>query len=442
MKIKGLLFFLFLVGQTYSQSNIYYFKDINSSLTYKNIEKQDFKLLEKQILEKHSDATYWFKVPANKTDLSYVFKIVTIRANNARAFQNLKELKKLDYQRYSSFKFFRKNATYIKVHSNYGSYFPVELNTAANEELQEKKQLLLNGFYYGFAFLVILFSINYFYFFKDISFLYHGLLLFSLTNSFILSDGMLFFFNVDEKNIEFFILLNYALIAYFSSKFANSFLLVDIYYPKVKKYAYIIGVSISLLVIFYLIFKRNELYVALSILTAILLLIYWFIGVLLFKKNTHTKLFTFSYVILLFSGIDFFVLKNLGISLFETDAINLKVGGFIQIIVLSFAVIYREKDLRKYNYFMKKDIIKFSKEIKQLTMQDDVEKPRKDNLKNLSIREREIFDLIVTSKTNKEIANEINISVNTVKFHVKNIYGKLEIKSRKEALKIENQVNH
>ena len=117
-------------------------------------------------------------------------------------------------------------------------------------------------------------------------------------------------------------------------------------------------------------------------------------------------------------------------------------GGFIQIIVLSFAVIYREKDLRKYNYFMKKDIIKFSKEIKQLTMQDDVEKPRKDNLKNLSIREREIFDLIVTSKTNKEIANEINISVNTVKFHVKNIYGKLEIKSRKEALKIENQVNH
>lgn len=32
---------------------------------------------------------------------------------------------------------------------------------------------------------------------------------------------------------------------------------------------------------------------------------------------------------------------------------------------------------------------------------------------------RYIFKLIVLNKTNKEIANDLNISVNTVKFHVK-----------------------
>ena len=35
------------------------------------------------------------------------------------------------------------------------------------------------------------------------------------------------------------------------------------------------------------------------------------------------------------------------------------------------------------------------------------------------------------------ISAELNISVNTVKFHIKNIYEKLNIKSRKEALNID-----
>ena len=139
----------------------------------------------------------------------------------------------------------------------------------------------------------------------------------------------------------------------------------------------------------------------------------------------------FSFAISLFSGLDFFVLKNFGVSLFETNATNLKIGGFMQIIVLSFAVLFREKDLRKYNFFMKNEIRKFSKEIKHRTIQEEALKV---DLNNLSLREREIFDLIVCSKSNKEIAAEINISVNTVKFHVKNIYLKLDIKNRKEAL--------
>ena len=439
MKFKVLLLFLFFVVSTFSQSEIYYFKDANSSLSYRNIAQEEFKPLNKQVLEKHSDATFWFKVPANKTDLNYIFRIKSIRATNAKAYQNLSEIKKLNNQRYSSFKFSRGSPIYIKVSSNFSSYFPVELNTVEDATFEEKIQLLIDGFYYGVAFLVILFSINYFYFFKDNSFLYHAFLLASLTLSFILSDGILHLFAVDEKNIEFLILLNYVILTYCSSKFANGFLLLDDYYPKVKNYTYVIGGAIILFVILFLIFKKNDLYIILGILTSIILLIYWFLGVLLFKENTHTKLFTFSYVIILFSGIDFYVLKNFGISLFETNATNLKIGGFIQIIILSFAVIYREKDLRKYNSLMKNEIIKFSEEIEQLTIQEE---PIKIKLDVLSFREREIFNLIVSSKSNKEIAAEVNISVNTVKFHVKNIYGKLNIKSRKEVLTLKKVIKH
>ena len=223
----------------------------------------------------------------------------------------------------------------------------MELKTEEDFYYKEQLNLILNSFYYGIAFLVILFSINYYYFFKDKTFIYYAFLLISLTFSFLISDGMLTFFNIDYKIIKILILLDYVLLAYFSSKFSNSFLLVENFYPKVKKYVYAIGVNIILFVFLFLILRKNELYVILNILVFILLFTYWFIGVLLFNKSVHNRVFTLGYIILLFSGLDFFVFKNFGISLFNSSTLTNKIGGFIQIIALSFAVLFREKKFKK-----------------------------------------------------------------------------------------------
>ncbi len=53
---------------------------------------------------------------------------------------------------------------------------------------------------------------------------------------------------------------------------------------------------------------------------------------------------------------------------------------------------------------------------------------------SLSDRENEIIDLLATGIRLKEIADKLNVSINTVRTHIRHIYEKLQVQSRVEAL--------
>jgi NarL family two-component system response regulator LiaR len=51
----------------------------------------------------------------------------------------------------------------------------------------------------------------------------------------------------------------------------------------------------------------------------------------------------------------------------------------------------------------------------------------------LTDREREVFDLLAQGKTNKEIAEVLFITTNTVKRHLKSVFEKLDVHTRSAA---------
>lgn len=57
----------------------------------------------------------------------------------------------------------------------------------------------------------------------------------------------------------------------------------------------------------------------------------------------------------------------------------------------------------------------------------------KEGLKTLTAAERQILSMIGDGKKTKEILAQLSISENTLKFHLRNIYSKLDVHSRKEA---------
>ena len=60
-------------------------------------------------------------------------------------------------------------------------------------------------------------------------------------------------------------------------------------------------------------------------------------------------------------------------------------------------------------------------------------------LDRLTERQREVYDLIISGKTNKEIMTELFIEQSTLKSHINQIYRKLYIKSRRE---LKSKVNN
>lgn len=100
------------------------------------------------------------------------------------------------------------------------------------------------------------------------------------------------------------------------------------------------------------------------------------------------------------------------------------------------SLVHREHTEKKYSYSMVLNGIAGLIIVALVFLVIRIRKNNENSLltTTLSKQENIIKELIISGKSNKEIANELFISINTVKTHISNIYSKLNITNRKELL--------
>ena len=64
----------------------------------------------------------------------------------------------------------------------------------------------------------------------------------------------------------------------------------------------------------------------------------------------------------------------------------------------------------------------------------DVRQLQKDPIQQLSRKERAMLETLSKGLTNRELAAELGISINTVKFHLSNLFDKLSVRNRAQAI--------
>lgn len=64
----------------------------------------------------------------------------------------------------------------------------------------------------------------------------------------------------------------------------------------------------------------------------------------------------------------------------------------------------------------------------------NVDAPMTEGMDALTPRERDLLSALADGQTNSQIAHDLEISLNTVKFHLKNLYEKLGVNNRAQAV--------
>jgi len=396
-----------------------------------------FKPYEEIISDGVNDNVYLFKIE-NLKNKEYVITVNNDRIDKVSLFDSSfkKYSNPLKHSRYLTHQFKGNDQPFfLKIEITKEAYIHLEIFELEEYRKQEQINFLIIGAYFGFLLLIVILNLYYFFNFKENSFLFYALFVFTLGSVFFISDGMLRFFSVNNVialYLEGTFTFSATLFAY---TFARSYLQFSEKSSKLDYFFYgSIGInSINLILYFY---TKDFVHLKwLDLIGICMLIMCWAISLVRYKKNSHTKIFAWAYFFILILGIDFYAFRILGVSFLNITTKEIKIGAVVEMLTLSYAVVYRMRILKNENEKIRLDLDEYLKQISSLSNELDRDKRGEENLLktyNLSLREKEILDLVSLGKTNKAIADELFISINTVKTHIRNIYEKLDVNSRKE----------
>lgn len=296
------------------------------------------------------------------------------------------------------------------------------------------KILFKQGFFYGFALMVVLLNLVCFILFEEKVFLYYSLALASLTMVLFNSDGLLALFGLETIENGFItgsVLLTLAVGA--GAVFAQKYLNMIEFYPKLKWITTLMYVSACLLVFSAWATKSMEIVIAAHTLLFGILITYFGAGVLLFSRKNYAKFYVIAASIPLLFAVDFYVLKPLGFHFLFTETVHLKFALFAEMIILTYAIMFRMKAIKEEHIMRQTEMRIFLKRQESLS-RHNVEKLMEDMyLENLIMHydldglEIKLLQYISEGKENEKIARKLKMTEEDIEDLTKELYQKLEI---------------
>lgn len=447
---------LFLSSTCFSQEkenlveSIFYAPAIDSVYTIQTIQSIHFSKLKSPKIG-YKNGTYWFKVFINQNKrkekmLVFDFQEPSIEAisiyNNKQEIGfNQRELgastpvieitndKSLVY--------------YIKATFKRQVNFPLLVTNSKTYYKNTNFKYLFSGLYYGLVLMVFLINLSFYISLKDKVFIYYCYFLASINFAFTSFDGILYLV-FPPNSIDPILICFHFLVAVCGVLFAGDFLNLDTHLKKahtIGKYLLIV----PLLCYGFFFILDEFIFCALGDLFGILILAYyWALGVFTLKKEAFALFFVLGYSMVLVAAIFFLTPLNFGVPIASVSFNQLKLGALFEMMVLTYAITYRAKKTQEENINIQSEL---KNHIIQVTDLEEKIKATKHNNNiitteerilqlatehNLTERETDVLLQISLGLNNQQIADKLFISINTIKYHTRNLYEKLNVKKRTE----------
>jgi len=298
----------------------------------------------------------------------------------------------------------------------------------------EYDNLLRIGFYYGLAFMSLIFNVVFYLIFRDRRFVTYCFLLFFTFISFFYEDGMFYYFSGGRWTMDYLMIWNNAITAIVAVPFTYYFLDLNTTFERFKKWFIVLSAVMLAGALIYTLTDSPAISVFVYALCFLFPSSCLYLAVRRFRHDVYARFLVLTFTLVVATGLLYVLYTHVDSSAFTWFGIHtFRLVSAVEIIAISFAIIFKVRTLQHENDRYREELNNY---LKTLEVNTAEAKPiMADALKtkyDLTEREAEVLLCIWDGLTNKEIAERLFITVSTAKYHVSNLYIKLDVKNRNQ----------
>ncbi|MGJ8742866.1 7TM diverse intracellular signaling domain-containing protein [Polaribacter sp.] len=428
-------------------SYLEYYQDTSKNETLETVQKKEFSFYGNKIFPGEQEEKFWFKlklIESEKDLEDYFFLINTVSINKIVVYQdsNSGYNKLYEFQKNGKkdieipFNVIENSSFLFEVSFGKSIYFPITIENTQSLNNFNKSNLVIYGFYYGFALLVILINLFFYIQTKERFFLYYLLLAFSISLILFELDGLIYFLFGNATWILFIDVFLHTFLLVSFLLFTSEALQLNKHIPKLKWFGAVIILLNTISFLIYLLTNSLSWYSLGELFNLIGLLTYWFVSIRFLKKMVFARFLFIGFFVIITSNIVYVLPSEFGMKDIGFTPTAFKIGSVIEMLIFLYAISYRHKSLYVEKENIEQELESHKEQLIEKNKDTEINIQQKtDNFSrefNLTLREIEVLNYIVEGKGNKEIAIRLHLTEATIKYHCSKLYNKTNVKNRSQ----------